>query len=668
VTAVALYFLAFAWGIVILLSLVGWGGVLNRLLFPKDQTDWGQRAAWGLSFSVVIGGVLNVLLSISRVTILVFLGFGFLAWIIGLLIGRPSPSQNRARGIPDLRRPKALIMVGFLIVALLALIRYAASVSVVRDDPRDCLVGLNCFSHIDDLNAYLVFPKKMLQVGSIGRDPFCSRRLHASLGGQSFLDTFVLSMFSIQHLHLIDRGLGVLVVIGLGWGIFREGGISPQWSLAAMLVFLLISPPAINNSSLYTGVALFLSLCRTLAWKAFPSSRLLSRSFISALIAAAICSLKSSFIPACGVLLACSFLCFAVVQRFRKAAIAELVTTGFMTIALMLPWMISMYQSSGTLLYPLLGRGYHQSVYGNSLSPYSEITIWLLAKQVLQASTEPLFVALISLGFFWLATRRPGIEGREPVLSLLLGATVGQVVMTLALNSYSLASRLSFPFVLAAVVGLMTEAPSSRSEVTGGRKKLAGSATVVVTGIALFLAGSAWVDFRTMYADCVYSVGFALQNKPLISDQETVEYEKLQQSIPPGEVLLARLGKPFLLDFKRNMVFLVDEADASPPPGMPFFEGSEALARYLTLQSIRYVAYSYKEGEQWRTRANILVSYTPWIRNMLWHVNDFQDNLIELAKTRRHVYDDGSKFVLDLQQGRTGDAAQDPSAARNAGR
>jgi hypothetical protein len=64
----------------------------------------------------------------------------------------------------------------------------------------------------------------------------------------------------------------------------------------------------------------------------------------------------------------------------------------------------------------------------------------------------------------------------------------------------------------------------------------------------------------------------------------------------------------------------------------------------------------------WRTPANVLAGYTPWIKNELLHVNDFQDNLIELAKTRRHVYDDGSNFVLDLQQECTGVPVQDPSA------
>jgi hypothetical protein len=656
------YLLAFGWGIFILLSLTGWGSALSWLLFRKAKTDWGQRAAWGLAFSVVIGGVLNLLSSISRATILVFLGLGVLAWIIALLIDRPSPFQNRSQVIPDLPRPKALVMIGFFIVGFLALIRYAASVSVVRDDQHNCLVALNCFSTIDDLNAYLVFPKKMLQMGSIGRDPFCARRLHSSLGGESFLDTFVLSMLSIQHLHLIDRGLGVLVVIALVWGNFKESGTSPQWCLVTLLLFLLLSPPAINISSIYTGVALFLSLYRTLAWKAFATSYLLSRSLIIALIAAAICSLKSSFIPACGVLLACSFLCFVAVQRFRTPVIAEFVTTGLMTITFMLPWMVSMYQSSGTLLYPLLGRGYHQSVYGNTLSPYSETTISRGAIHILQASTEPLFVALISLGLFWLVIRPSGIQGREPILSLLLGATLGQVAMTLVSNSNSLGSRLSFPFVLAATLVLVKEAALSTMEATGGRKKLAGSASLVVTAIALFLAGSAWVDFRTMYADCVHNVGFALKNMALIPDQEAMEYQELQRSIPPGEVLLTRLGKPFLLNFKRNMVFLVDEADASPPPGMPFFKGSEALAHYFTLQSIRYVAYSYKEGAMWRTPANVLAGYTPWIKNELLHVNDFQDNLIELAKTRRHVYDDGSNFVLDLQQECTGVPVQDPSA------
>lgn len=75
------YLFAFFWGICILLSLIGWGGVVNRILFPKYRADWGQLAPWGVSFSIVFGGVLNVTWTINRTVILIYLGLGLIYWI-----------------------------------------------------------------------------------------------------------------------------------------------------------------------------------------------------------------------------------------------------------------------------------------------------------------------------------------------------------------------------------------------------------------------------------------------------------------------------------------------------------------------------------------------------------------------------------------------------------
>jgi len=45
--------LPFSYGICLLLSLIGWGKFLNHILFRNQRTDWGQRAAWGLAFSLI---------------------------------------------------------------------------------------------------------------------------------------------------------------------------------------------------------------------------------------------------------------------------------------------------------------------------------------------------------------------------------------------------------------------------------------------------------------------------------------------------------------------------------------------------------------------------------------------------------------------------------------
>ena len=635
------YFLAFAWGFVILVAWIGWGRLLDRILFPKARTDWGQSAAWGLALSVVVGGMLNVLSYISQTVVLVYLGTGVIVWLLDLLTWRPNRVNSAFPARSDLRNSKILFVAGALVV-LLALIQYAGSVSVSRYDSPSSPAGPVRFNQADDFQAYFVFPEKMMQLGSISPDPFCARQIESSLGGQSFLDALILSVLSVQNLHMLDPGLGLLLIIGLLWGNFKETGTSLAWSLALLLVFVWMAPPTVNIASLYTGMALFLSLYRTLDWKAFSAGRFLSRILVIALIAAAICSLKSTFIPACGVLLGCSFVCYAVGEKFKRTALAELGSAAVLVVAFTLPWMISMYQSSGTLLYPLLGRGYHQPLHWLTISR----GVQLLFKHL----TDPSWVALATLGVFYLMSRRWEIGGREAVLSLLLGAAVGHIVITLATGEPN-NSRYSFPFVFAAVLVLVTGAASSLPAV--GQNKWEASAPMVAIGVTLFLVGSTWFPSRILYAECLQGVRRGIQRAPLVPSPEMAAYQRLQQSVPRDEVILARLEKPFLLDFKRNTVFVVDYAVASPPPGMPLNEGAEALARYLTSRSTRYVAYSYT-GEAARRAVVTHDQYSPFTLNQIERTFDFEDDLEQLSKTRRHVYDDGHSFVLDLSQPGTG--------------
>jgi len=204
---------------------------------------------------------------------------------------------------------------------------------------------------------------------------------------------------------------------------------------------------------------------------------------------------------------------------------------------------------------------------------------------------------------------------------------------------------------MAATLALLLEAVSPRDE--SGTKRLATTAPLVASAVVFFLVGATWNPSRTFYAECLSSAEAGLRHKSLVSDQEVQTYKTLQQSVPPGVAILTRLDRPFLLDFKRNPVFLVDYAEASPPPGMPYSKGGEALARYLIPLPVRYVAYSYSdEAERRSAPAHDVVS--PWMRNQLRYTDDFEDDLEELAKTRRRIYDDGNNFVLDLLQSRTG--------------
>ncbi len=91
------YFLSFAGVIFILVSLIGWGGAVNRILFPLYRVDWGQRAAWGIAWSVIFGGLLNVTWTISQATILIYICLGALYGIIDAWANKTSIADDMNR-------------------------------------------------------------------------------------------------------------------------------------------------------------------------------------------------------------------------------------------------------------------------------------------------------------------------------------------------------------------------------------------------------------------------------------------------------------------------------------------------------------------------------------------------------------------------------------------
>lgn len=125
----------------------------------------------------------------------------------------------------------------------------------------------------------------------------------------------------------------------------------------------------------------------------------------------------------------------------------------------------------------------------------------------------------------------------------------------------------------------------------------------------------------------------------------------LQAAIPPGEPLLARLSKPFLLDFTSNPIYTIDwPCAASPPPGLPCFSGPKLLAEYLCSRSIRYIAFSYSEEAGFpRSLARSRLKH----ENNFWRTSAeytiaFHDILLEMVTQYATIYDDGKNFVLDL--------------------
>ena len=86
---------------------------------------------------------------------------------------------------------------------------------------------------------------------------------------------------------------------------------------------------------------------------------------------------------------------------------------------------------------------------------------------------------------------------------------------------------------------------------------------------------------------------------------------------------------------------------------MPASKDPQALANYLVLKSIRYIAYS-----SWSLNhpADVDTSgpgLSSWFRLQSQLSHDFRNNEQQLAKTRKKLSEDGVNFVRDLGVERT---------------
>ena len=126
----------------------------------------------------------------------------------------------------------------------------------------------------------------------------------------------------------------------------------------------------------------------------------------------------------------------------------------------------------------------------------------------------------------------------------------------------------------------------------------------------------------------------------------------MQKAVPEGEIIIARLDRNFLFDFSRNRIYINDEPGGfSLPPGMPLRSGGEAMADYFMSHDIKYIAYSYGNEANF-ARASVSGMLKPHVNPLLRAITEnglaFQDNTIELSKTRQIIYDDGKNFVINL--------------------
>jgi hypothetical protein len=530
------------------------------------------------------------------------------------------------------------------------------------------------YNPCDDWVVYLHFPRLLLESGGFD-EPFSMRRLGV-LGAGPFVQGFFWPALGISANTVADAVFGQIAVVG-GALTLRDALArpdAPRWhALAFVLLALAVSVTIPHLNTLptllpYGGTLLLLALHARLVLRA-PDAASTRDALLFGVLAAWLIGLRVSNAPLPAALWALE-LARAAWQRdrarLRLGAVAALATG-----AALLPWCLSLWQSSGTPLFPLF-RGNHRfaSLFSEPLTPRQ------LARYVaecLTANRAPFLAALAALAFARREQRALVAQVFLATGALLVSAALGAT----AFDSFTVlryCAPLALPAFLAfgAIVALEPASPAARWR-RGALVAIAAAWLLmpVMThrvfsetpfsqgGIALRQTGE-WLDgLRRFVAD------------PFTPDEfgGRRPYEEAQRLLPPEARVVSAAEQAYLWRHDLHVVHSLDcLGQASPDPGMPFFAGAEAMASYF--ESLGYTHLAFTPPR----RSFCLYSDTHWRSHKtkgqwMWRMwapyfLDFMATQRELARTREVVFRGPTLVVLDLRARRAAEAPGGIAATR----
>lgn len=626
------------WSVLNLVAYAGWGSLV-LLAVGARRVDLGLRVAWGMGLVCFLGGALMVPALMTRTMAFVVVEIGLGLACVALVRERAAVGRRIRFATRLVRRQPGLAVASLVIVGLVALPCLGA-IADWHTNPYD-----------DDI-AYLPLLKKLADTGTI-LEPFSFRRLSA-YGGQTLFLELVNLRAAVSQSHAFDRCVCFLVVVLLVIG-HRSRGQRPSWLVVASLLVMLVLLPSttINTGSYWSGVAVYLGLYRTLVW-ADEGDRAAWRSALPiALVAACGCTLRQNYLAVSVFVVALS--CAVMVLRARGPFVRRLVEpgviAGFTAVAL-LPWMIVSWQSSRTFLFPILL---------GTFNPNLELkaSAWNIIREIaFQCDVALQGLPLKTLPFFLLAAlftkERPST--RAPLLAVTLGS-IGAfwfLVHSFSQSDAGNIGRYAFGFMapVAIAVALST-----------GRMRLArrSDPRLVPAGIALFaILGQILVLSRddiqkdwTLKFHNIENQAFAASRVRESEPPEHGIYLRLQEAVPAGERIAVLVDEPFYLDYARNPIWNLDMPGyASLAPGMPFFQGSEALEAYYRQIGVRYLMFVIPDASRYHFRREyfleLFVNETELWRTYGPYLVDYLDSETALRKRHRRVALERGIIVIDL--------------------
>jgi hypothetical protein len=610
------YFPVLLWSIVIFISFLGYGEALRRALRRPEFDDlgWGLTAAWGMAVTLAICGLLMVFKLAIAPLLAVFVGVGAFAAIVqgvGRLVLRPL-------ALSSLRIPFSDV-----VLYSLAAIAFASSVAWPHQiDPND------------DLVCYLMLPVKILATGTL-IEPFSFQRA-GTFGGQAILQALVMIVGAERNGHVPDRGMAMLMIFGMLLHATR--GLKGQYAFARFLLlfaFWFVPVPRISTNGAMTGGAMLLALLVTLDRCFSARSRDWTCYVPSGFLLAATCSIRPTFAMAAAFLLtSLAARDLALGGRHTKnepGMLSPYILTALIGFVVLIPFMLVLYASNGTPMVPpfsgYVSKAYQTYAFNEPLRDAAAVVAFFVAPESLS------ILSLIAVSGFL-----PG-SSRSRVLSVALVLATCVVLHRFSAVAFLDMYRYVYPILVPLGLWMLTEAIQRFSRLRSAQSihdPISGDIAAVTASILVFIVVNAPSGANELRAQITGLPDQIDEVRPFFDHTVHEAYLELQSRVPAGDTILTMVDASFWFDFKRNPIYSINAVGgSSPPPGLPFEKGPEAVVAYLRTLGIRYIiAVDFNNAVLLYTRKLWTQTTRPeWFYQKLWkpRFNDFMDNIDALA-------------------------------------
>jgi hypothetical protein len=283
----------------------------------------------------------------------------------------------------------------------------------------------------------------------------------------------------------------------------------------------------------------------------------------------------------------------------------------------------------------------------------------------------------IIVGIGGLAALRPGLRPVAiPVIVALVSLVTVTGVMGKDMDSFTV-YRYVTPVLLAGLVFFASAILVAVADLTSASDvawRRALPALLLCAGLALWLVTRTSLQFNDLristtnasligqgalrsarHAADAWNSGLVVRQWP-----GRATFAEAQARLPPDARVVSATDTPFLFRFDRQVIHTLDLPGlASPPPGMPSFEGPEALAVYL--RGLRYTHLAFTPP----LAASGLYSRSDWLAldergGIRWLLNwapnvlMFMQNEERLRESYPVLYQSPTLVIIDLRQSTAG--------------